>query len=397
MLAITVLNLILFVLFILCYGYQIVYIPVSWFGDKIKKEEKNKNQISKIYDYAVLICARNESNVITDLIESIKMQTYPGEHISIFVMADNCDDDTFEKAVSAGAKAYVRNNRKQIGKGYALDALLKEIKKDYPSGFDGYFVFDADNILAEDFIENMNRTFAEGYDIVTCYRNSKNYGSNWISAGYALWFIKDSRFLNLPRSILNTSCAVSGTGFLFSREVEDSMNGWAYHLLVEDIEFSIDQIIKGRKITYCPEAVIFDEQPVDFTTSWNQRMRWARGYLQILAHYGKRMLKGSFKSFGCLDMTLNILPAFILTGLSILGNVILGIRYAFTEGTFLSVLYLLLFALFNVYLTVFILGLITTITEWKRIHTSTCKKIGYLFTFPLFMITYVPIAIVSLF
>ena len=62
--------------------------------------------------------------------------------------------------------------------------------------FDGYFVFDADNVLEESYIAEMNRTFSDGYEVVTSYRNSKNYGDNWISAGYALWFLRESQFLN---------------------------------------------------------------------------------------------------------------------------------------------------------------------------------------------------------
>ena len=107
--------------------------------------------------------------------------------------------------------------RDRVGKGYALQTLLGHLEQDYPAGFDGYFVFDADNILDPDYIAAMNRTFSQGHDIVTSYRNSKNYGDNWISAGYALWFLRESRYLNHARSLLGTSCAVSGTGFLFSR------------------------------------------------------------------------------------------------------------------------------------------------------------------------------------
>lgn len=62
------------------------------------------------------------------------------------------------------------------------------MEQDYPDAFDGCFVFDADNVLKADYIEQMDRVFSEEHDIVTSYRNSKNYGDNWISAGYALWF-----------------------------------------------------------------------------------------------------------------------------------------------------------------------------------------------------------------
>ena len=36
----------------------------------------------------------------------------------------------------------------------------------------------------------MNESFSAGNEIVTSYRNSKNFGDNWISAGYALWFLR---------------------------------------------------------------------------------------------------------------------------------------------------------------------------------------------------------------
>ena len=53
--------------------------------------------------------------------------------------------------------------------------------------------------------------------------------------------------------------------------------------------------------------------------------------------------------------------------------------------------------LWEMYTALFVMGLITTITEWDHIHTSTVKKVLYVFTFPLFMFTYIPISFVSLF
>ena len=49
------------------------------------------------------------------------------------------------------------------------------------------------------------------------------------------------------------------------------------------------------------------------------------------------------------------------------------------------------------YGTLFFLGFVTTVTEWKKIRCSALRKIGYVFTFPLFMMTYFPIYVVSLF
>ncbi len=388
-----IINIVIGILFTICYAYQFFYIPIPWL---FKKKPSDKPVVP--HDFAVLICARNERTVIGDLIESLKHQTYPQDKLHIFVMADNCTDDTAAIAESLGARVYTRFDKTHVGKGYALEVLMSCLKRDYPAGFDGYFVFDADNILEPDYIEQMNKTFCEGHDIITSYRNSKNYGDNWISAGYALWFLRESRYLNLPRYLLKSSCAVSGTGFLFSREVARDIGYWPYHLLTEDIEFSISQITQGRKIAFCKDAMLYDEQPTSFRQSFRQRMRWSKGFLQVFRAYGAKLLSGMFRgSFPCFDMTMTIMPAFFLSTASIILNITLGIWGASIGDDVMIAFRSIGGMLLQMYSLLFIVGVITTITEWKNIQTTPVKKILYTFTFPLFMFTYIPISFAALF
>ena len=386
-------NFIIMCLFFACYVYQFVYIPIAWLP---RKKEALQ---APMHRFAVLIAARNEEAVIGKLIDSIKAQSYPGKLVKIFVAADNCTDATAEVARSRGAEVYERYDMTQRGKGYALDFLLREIKLLGHGRFDGYIVLDADNVLDRDFILHMNETFSAGHDIVTCYRSSKNYGDNWISAGYALWFLRESRYLNGARSRLGSSCGVSGTGFLFSQAVLDAQGGgWPFHLLTEDIEFTIDNVTRGMRVGYCPDAVVYDEQPISFRQSWAQRLRWSRGYLQVFKKYGRALISGIFRgSFSCYDMAMSIMPAAVLTGLSIvvnLGAALVNVLYYHEWGVLgVSALQTLV----NLYLTLFMIGAITTVTERKSIHCETAKKILYVFTFPLFMLSYVPIVIHSLF
>lgn len=386
-------NFIIMCLFFACYVYQFVYIPIAWLPRKKKALQ------APMHRFAVLIAARNEEAVIGKLIDSIKAQSYPGRLVKIFVAADNCTDATADAARSHGAEVYERYDMKRRGKGYALDFLLREIKLRGHGRFDGYIVLDADNVLDRDFIMHMNETFSAGHDIVTCYRSSKNYGDNWISAGYALWFLRESRYLNGARSRLGSSCGVSGTGFLFSQAVLDAQGGgWPFHLLTEDIEFTIDNVTRGMRVGYCPDAIAYDEQPISFRQSWAQRLRWSRGYLQVFKKYGRALISGIFSgSFSCYDMAMSIMPAAVLTGLSIvvnLGAALINVLYYHEWGVLgVSALQTLV----NLYLTLFIIGAITTVTERRSIHCETAKKILYVFTFPLFMLSYVPIVIHSLF
>ena len=386
-------NYVISVLFLACYCYQFLYIPVSLFVKKKKGEQSTVR-----HRFAILISARNEEKVIGDLLDSLNAQDYPEECRKVFVVADNCTDDTALIAKGKGAEVYVRHNTVQVGKGYALDYLLSCIQEEHPEGYDGYLVFDADNILKKDYLSRINDCYSAGNDIITSYRNSKNYGSNWISAGYALWFLRESRYLNHARSLLNTSCAVSGTGFFFSDAVLKELGGWPFHLLTEDIEFSIHEITRGRKIAFCKEAELYDEQPVDFRQSWRQRMRWSKGYIQVFRKYGADLFKGLLRGdFSCMDMFNTIMPAFVLSVASVLCNLLLSVYGAVLgEDLMIGIVSLGEF-FFDMYLTFFTIGLLTTFTEWKKILAPAYKKVLYVFTFPLFMFTYVPISFVSLF
>ena len=389
------LNYIFALIFIACIGYQFVYIFIPF----LKGARKYKTK--KMCKYAILIPGRNEEKVIPHLIASIKGQSYPEELLDIFVIADNCTDKTAEVARAAGAYHVIeRFDNKLIGKGYALDYALDLIKNEFPDNhYDGFFVFDADNLLDENFITEMNKMFSNGHRIITSYRNTKNYGTSWVSAGGSLWYLRESRFLNHPRTIMNTSCAISGTGFLVHHEILEKIGGWKFFLLTEDLEFSLQQVLDGETISYCNNAVLYDEQPVLFSQSWRQRMRWTKGSMQLTRKYFFKMVKGMFtgRGFACFDLAVSTMIPLMLTivsGFVILGFTILGIALNLD----LTVIVRTLFdTLVNSYFMLLGIAVVSTISEWDKIFAPISKKILYTFTFPIFMFSYIPITFVALF
>ena len=153
-----ILNLTLTLVFSLCCAYQLLYLVLP-----LVKKEKPLPPSAREHDFAVLICARNEEKVVGGLLDSLRRQTYPAEKLHVFVLADNCTDGTEAAARAGGAQVYVRRDAVHVGKGYALEALMTRLREDHPRGFDGYFVFDADNRLEEDYIEQMDRSFPPGW------------------------------------------------------------------------------------------------------------------------------------------------------------------------------------------------------------------------------------------
>lgn len=356
--------------------------------------------------YAVLICARNEERVIGELIASLKAQDYPAELVDLYVLADNCSDGTCQAARAAGATVYERFDTLQVGKGYALNDLLGHIRSRHPfTYYDGYFIFDADNIVDSHFISSMDATFAQGYDVLTSYRNSKNFGSSWVSASYSIWFLREARFLNYARMKLNTNCAVSGTGFLIASSIIEKNGGWPYHLLTEDIQFSAVCAASGWRIGYCDDAIIYDEQPVTFRQSWRQRMRWAKGFYQVNLHCAPSLIRGCFtgsRRFSCYDMLMTVAPCILLTLLTFVIDISCLMSFIYLPPFFAH--FMMRHALRSAletaawsYGIMLLYGLLTVLSEWKRIPAKPLKKLMYLPLFPLFMLTYIPISFAALF
>ena len=382
----------------IAYFYQLIYLLVALRKGSVELPEAKKN-----HSYAFVIAAHNEESVIANLVKSIKQQDYPADLIDVFVIADACTDNTADQARMAGAITWERNDLARKGKSWVLDYAFNRILNEYGDKYEGYFVFDADNILSPGYVKEMNKLFDMGYLVGTSYRNSKNFSSSWISAANALWFIREARFLNNPRMMLGTSCAISGSGWMVSQRIVRGMHGWDFHTLTEDIQFSTFCAANGITVGYAP-AEFYDEQPIDFKSSWIQRMRWTKGFYQVFFSYAANLITGIRKRhFPAYDMFMVIAPGMILTILSVMVNLIYLVIGLLSRG-FLATGYELtlcavsiIMAFLGMYVVFAILATITTIAESDHIYASKICKIKNIFTFPIFMMSYIPIAVVALF
>ena len=279
-------NVIAFILSIMVI-HKGLYFAIGMFFTRKFKPAKNKHK------YGILIAARNEENVIGNLIDSINKQDYPKDLYKIFVVADNCTDKTAQIARKKGAVVYEREDTLHRTKGFALEYLVDNIEKDYGiKSFEGYFIFDADNLLKKDYISKMNDAFDEGCKIITSYRNTKNFDENWVSSTYALHWIRSIRTNHRARSVLRLATNIQGTGFLFANEIIE--NGWHYTSLTEDRALTADAVAQGYEITYQDEAEFFDEQPVSLKIALRQRLRWSKGHLQAFVQTGPYLFLNIF-------------------------------------------------------------------------------------------------------
>lgn len=377
------------------YFYQTVYMVLPM----LRRRRTEERTGGAGYNYAVLIAARNEEAVLPYLLDSIRAQDYTAGHIVPYVIADNCTDRTAAVARAHGAVVYERFDRVHVGKGYALQALLENIRREGRlAEHDAFLVFDADNLIRPDYISQMDRVFGAGYETVCGYRDSKNFMTNWITAGYGLWYAHDCAHLNASRMRLGVSCACTGTGFGFTYNLLKQMGGWNFHTLVEDIEFDTWCAVRGIRMGYCPEAVLYDEQPLTFRQSWVQRTRWVQGGMQVSLKYTRALLRGLFhgtlrQRWACFEnLTLTVSGYSVCTFIGALAALL-----ALLSGGILGLAKCLILSVAGMYMGMLVVGVMTMLLMRERIPGTHWQKLCNCLTFPVFMMTYVPVTICSCF
>ena len=303
--------------------YQLIISLCSFvkIKDKPVVEEKNNK-------FMAIVPAHNEENVIGNLVESLKNQTYPSDLVDIYVIADNCTDKTAEIAKKLGAIVLERTepDKKKQTKGAALQWFLAQKIKEN-ADYDAFCIFDADNIVDKNFFTAMNKKLCQGEEVVQGYRDIKNPADSWVSAGYAIFYWTMHRFYHLARYNLGLSALLNGTGFMVKFDVIKP-TGWNTKTLTEDIEFSLKTIIKGKKVGWAVDAIVYDEQPVGFKQSWSQRSRWTIGHMQCLHEYTGSLAealkeKKTLLNFDGLLYMFGSIPMFIMTAVLLILNFIM--------------------------------------------------------------------------
>ncbi len=362
--------------------------------------------------YGIIIPARNEEAVVGNLIDSIRRNDYPQDKLDIFVIAHNCTDSTAQRAREMGATVYEYANPEENTMGYAFKYLFDRIREDFGvENYDGFFLFNADNILDVNYFDKMNDAFVacDGKNVITSFRNSKNFGENLISACYGLYFMYGCRFESRGRTVLGCSTRVQGTGYVINSEIVK--DGWKYVTLTEDWEFTADRVLLGEKIYFCDEAVFYDEQPTDLRVMWRQRLRWAKGHLLVCLTRFSDMLRAIFKPVSrggiknkgsAYDITNKIMPVCVITwALFLLQIAALALAPLFGYDVLDIVMGYLKWSLpwiIVAYAGVVLATVFIYIVERKRIkRVSLITKVLSALLWPIFLAVSTPAEIVALF
>ena len=350
-------------------------------------------KVKKDHRFMAIIPAHNEEAVVANLIESLKNQTYNKELYDIYVIADNCTDNTARIARNAGAIVYERFDETKKTKGYALNWFLQQKIKENAE-YDAFFLFDADNIVDKNFIKNMNKKLCQGEDVVQGYRDIKNPSDNWITAGYAIFYWQMHRFYHLARYNIGLSPLLNGTGFMVRFDVIKPQ-GWDTETLTEDIEFSLKRIIKGKKLGWATDAIVYDEQPTGFKQSWSQRSRWTVGHIQCMSKYAKQLAIAAKENKNMINIDgllyiVGSIPMFIITMILLFSNFVM---YNASTITSAELIKNIIFYLAPTFILPIFVGIFAMWLDGRKIK----PMIKGLLCYPLFLLTWICINFKCLF
>ncbi|HYK72588.1 MAG TPA: glycosyltransferase family 2 protein [Pseudoneobacillus sp.] len=246
--------------------------------------------------FLILVPAHNEEKVIDKLVQNLLNLDYPKELYNVTVIADNCNDNTAKITRELGANVIEHTSKpgEPKGKPYGIKYALDVIGDDLTVKYDAIAIFDADNLVSLNYLNEMNKHLLNGERLIQCYLDSKNPNDNWVTLSYAASYYYMNRSWQLAKSRLGLGNAIGGTGFCVDTKLMQEV-GWTARSLTEDLEFTMQCLLQGEKATWSHHARVYDEKPEDFWASCIQRLRWARGHWDVCFKYTGKLMARFFK------------------------------------------------------------------------------------------------------
>ena len=233
---------------------------------------------------AIVVPAHNEESSISACVKSLLACDSLKDSFSVFVVADNCTDQTGQQAELAGAKVLVRNNLDLRGKGYALDFAFRTLSSD----FDLFIVVDADTSVSPNLVCEFSAACALGAEALQCRYKVRNANDSartrWMNIALMAFNVLRPR----GRSRLGLSAGVLGNGFALTRSTLKKVPYEAVSV-VEDLEYHLRLVRAGIKVQFVDSVTVYGEMPITGKGVLTQRSRWEGGRFQMLGRFAPEL------------------------------------------------------------------------------------------------------------
>jgi len=363
------------------FAYYFLISLTGW----LRRAEAPADRLPPRHRFALIVPSHNEERVVGKIVANLRAMQYPQNLYDIFVIADNCSDRTAQIARAAGAQVMERVDAVRRGKGFSLEWMFRRLFQ-LDTTYDAVCIFDADNLASPNFLAEMNKHLSLGHKVVQGYLDSKNPFDSWISANNSIAFWIANRMFQLPRYYLGLSCVLGGTGMMIATDVLQEI-GWGATCLTEDLEFTIKVALRGMKVYWAHDAIVYDEKPLTLQQSVVQRVRWMQGQADCIARFLRPLIvkAAGKRDWVALDLALYLVQPLVvvLNFFCMLGGLLFaalnpqplsGAALDLAPALFLGLLYI---------------NVIFLILE----RHYSLKTLAFFATFPIYNLTWAPIVL----
>jgi cellulose synthase/poly-beta-1,6-N-acetylglucosamine synthase-like glycosyltransferase len=254
---------------------------------------------------AVVVPAHNESLSIAACVRTLLAVAIP--NTTVYVIADNCTDNTAEVARTAGATVLERDNLTLRGKGYALDYAFNALATlGLQLAPDCVLVVDADTQVAPNFISASSATLCAGAAATQSRYLVANPEQNTRTRLMALALRAFNVVRPMGRERLGLSAGIFGNGFGLRRETLARVPYTAASV-VEDLEYHLNLVHAGLRVVFLNQTTVFGEMPTGAEASKTQRSRWEGGRLRMAVEHAPALALDALKlRLTCLEPLLEL-------------------------------------------------------------------------------------------
>ncbi len=271
---------------------------------------------------AVLIPGYKEDLVILEAASQALNQSYPTDSYDVVVVADSFQPETLIELSRLPIKVIEVSFEKST-KSKALNAAMEAIGDDYEIAV----ILDADNIMAPDFLDRINRSMGNGFLAIQGHRIAKNMNTTMALLDSVSEEINNHIFRKGHR-VVGLSSALIGSGMAFRYDFFKRRMAAIKAIGGFDKELELTMLRDRIKIEYLADAYVFDEKVQKQAVFENQRRRWLSAqivYFQRFAWDGLTQFISRF-NIDYLDKVYQMIqpPRILLLGILSLITLIVG-------------------------------------------------------------------------
>lgn len=256
-------------------GYNLFMPIILYFFYRLMKKQQYQSKSTKEYDYAVIITAYQQTELLPAVVNSALGMQY--SNFLIYVVADNCADAVLnfddERVVLLRPETVLASNTRSHL--YAIANFKRPHQL--------ITIIDSDNLIEPNYLNELNVFFSNGFEAVQGLRKPRQLRSTLAALDAA----RDLYYHFYDAEVMfniGSSATLAGSGMAFDTALykrcfeQHDLSGAGFDKVLQ-----AKILLEGKRIAFAPKAVVYDEKTAEQTQLVNQRARWINTWFKYFS------------------------------------------------------------------------------------------------------------------